>query len=187
MKKIVILSMAFLFCLLSAQGQTLKADKEKVKEDKKEVKADRVALKKLEGTMVSVQSKNAFNEDFSGATNVTSKRLDVFDEFLFTNKNGKQEMAYYDIDSKLVGTTQTRQFSDLSPKVQEQIKKDYKDYTIGPVIFFNDNETNTTDMMIYGKQFEDSDNYFVELTKGAKKIIVQVDSEGLVFFFTELN
>jgi len=42
-------------------------------------------------------------------------------------------------------------------------------------------------MMLYGKQFEDADNYFVELTKGAKKIIVQVDSQGLVFFFTELK
>lgn len=46
----------------AVQGQTQKTGKEQAKETKKE----RVALRKLEGTMVSEQSKNAFNADFNG-------------------------------------------------------------------------------------------------------------------------
>ncbi len=62
----------------------------------------------------------------------------------------------------------------------------YKDYTIGPVVFYDDNEANSTDMILYGEQFEDADNYFVELSKGTKKIVVQVSPEGVVYFFKQL-
>ena len=47
-------------------------------------------------------------------------------------------------------------------------------------------KTITTDMILYGLQFEDQDNYFVELTKGKDKIVVQVTPEGDVFFFKQL-
>ena len=187
MKKIVILSMTFLFCLSAVQGQTVKTDKEKVKETKKDLKSERVALKKLEGTMVSDESKTAFYEDFSDAKNVTSKRDDTFDVFTFTNSDGVNLKAFYDIDSKLVGTIQSKQFSDLNPKVQEKIKKDYKDYTVGPVIFFRDNPENSTDMIVYGSQFDDADSYFVELSKGTKKTILQIDTEDVIHFFKEID
>jgi hypothetical protein len=41
-------------------------------------------------------------------------------------------------------------------------------------------------MLLYGIQFQDEDNYFGELTKGNKKMIVRVDPRGLVEFFKEL-
>ena len=69
----------------------------------------------------------------------------------------------------------------------EKIKSEYKDYTIGDVTFFNDNELNDSDMILWGLQFDDSDLYFVELTKGSSKIIVQVDAESRVSFFKELS
>ena len=187
MKKIVILSMTFLFCLSAVQGQTVKTDKEKVKETKKDLKSERVALKKLEGTMVSDESKTAFYENFSDAKNVTSKRDDTFDVFTFTNSDGVNLKAFYDIDSKLVGTIQSKQFSDLDPKVQEKIKKEYKDYAVGPVIFYKDNPENSTDMIVYGSQFDDADCYFVELSKGTKKTILQIDTEDVIHFFKEID
>jgi hypothetical protein len=55
------------------------------------------------------------------------------------------------------------------------------------VIFYDDNEHNDNDMMLYGIQFEDEDNYFVELSKGSKQIVLQVTPEGNIFFFTELK
>jgi hypothetical protein len=41
-------------------------------------------------------------------------------------------------------------------------------------------------MILWGLQFDDRDLYFVELTKGASKIIVQVDAEARVSFFKKL-
>ena len=104
-----------------------------------------------------------------------------------SNRENSQMKAFYDINSKLVGTTQTKTFADVPIKGQEQIKKDYKDYTVGTVIFFDDNEANSTDMILYDIQFDDADNYFVELSKGTKKIVVQVNTEGDLFFFKDLQ
>jgi hypothetical protein len=94
--------------------------------------------------------------------------------------------TFYDIDGILVGTTQIKTFGDVPVKGQQAIKKNYKDYTIGQVVFYDDNEANDTDMKLYGMQFDDKDNYFVELLKGTNKIVVQVNTEGDVFFFKDL-
>jgi hypothetical protein len=187
MKKLAILSMTFLLTVAVTQGQTQKADKEKVKETKKELKTERVALKKLEGTNVSTISRQNFIADFKDAKNVVWKRIDTYDKATFDNKEGQSISAYYDIDGKLVGTTQYKTFADVPVSGQKEIRKMYKDYTIGPVIFFDDNELNSTDMIMYDVQFDDADNYFVELSKGTKKIVVQVNTEGVVFFFKELK
>jgi hypothetical protein len=184
MKKFAVLLMTFLATVAVLTGQAQKA--EKVKETNKEQKSDRVALKKLEGTIVDNKSKIAFETDFKGATNVQSKRVDTFDEFSFINKDGHKMKAFYDENSVLVGTTQDKAMADLPPKGLQKIKEMYKDYTIGPVVFFNDNELNETDMILWGIQFDDTNNYFVELSKGTKKIIVKVSSGGSVNFFKNL-
>ena len=187
MKKLAILSGAFLFIVAVAQGQTQKAEKEKVIENKNEVKTERAELRKLEGTEVSVLAKNNFSKDFSDAKNVQSKRVDTFDEFLFTNKDGQLTKAYYDYDGNLVGTTQRKTFADIPIKSQQQIKAKYKDYKIGEVFYYDDNDINDTDMILYGLQFDDNDLYFVELVKGTSKIVLQVDPEARVSFFTKLS
>ncbi len=186
MKKLVVLSMTFLFAMSIVLGQTQKADKEKTKETKKEAKAERVALKKLEGADVSTVARNNFSSDFKDAKNVEWKRVDTYDKASFTTKDGKKMSAFYDFDGKLVGTTQFKTFADVPENGQKDIKKNYKDYTIGQVVFYDDNENNDTDMILYGVQFEDQDNYFVELTKGTNKIVVQVNPTGEVFFFKQL-
>jgi hypothetical protein len=184
MKRLAILSMTFLFCLSVIQGQTKEQEK---KETKKEQKTERVALRKLEGSNVSTIAKNNFSAEFKDAQNVQWKRVDTYDEATFTNKDNHQMKAFYDFEGKLVGTTQHKTFADVPVKGQEQIKKEYKDYTVGQVLFFDDNEANSTDMILYGIQFEDEDNYFVELSKGNRRIVVHVNMEGSVFFFTELK
>jgi len=40
--------------------------------------------------------------------------------------------------------------------------------------------------MLYGAQFEDADNYFVELSKDKNKLVLQVNNEGIVFFLKKL-
>ncbi len=178
--------MTFLFAMSIVLGQTQKEDKGKNKEPKKEAKAERVALKKLEGQAVSDLAKSNFSFDFKDAKNVEWERIDTYDKASFTDKNGKKMSAFYDINGKLVGTTQFKTFADLPENGQKDIKKNYKDYTVGQVLFYDDNENNDTDMILYGVQFEDRDNYFVELEKSNRRIILQVSPEGEVFFFKQL-
>ncbi len=186
MKRFAILSMAFLFTMSIVHGQTKQEEKKEIKDTRKELKTERVALKKLEGNVVSERAKNNFLVDFHGATNANWKRVDTFDEVTFKNKDGQDMKAFYDSDGVLVGTTQNKTFGDLPAAGQKEIKDKYKDYTVGKVIFFDDNEANDTDMILYGTQFDDADNYFVEMAKGTKKIVVQVNPKGETLFFKEL-
>lgn len=186
MKKLGLLLMTFLFAMTVVLGQAQKPEKEKSKETKKEAKAERVPLKKLEGTTVSPVAQRNFTSDFKDAKNVEWKRVDTFDKASFTTKEGQKMSAFYDFEGNLVGTTQFKTFADVPENAQKEIKKSYKDYTIGSVVFYDDNENNDTDMILYGTQFEDQDNYFVELSKGTNKIVLQVDMRGEVFFFKKL-
>ena len=153
---------------------------------KKEKKAERKELRKLIGAEVSIQAKQQFQVDFPNATNAKWKRANVFDEVSYTN-DGKSWKSFYDNEAKLVGTTSIITFAELPAKGQKYIKEKYKDYSIGTVVFFDDNEFNETDMLLYGLQFDDEDSYFVELTKDTKKIVVQVKKSGEVIFFKELS
>lgn len=177
--------MTLLFVFSVAQAQTKKAEKEKVQEPKKEQKTDRVPLKKLEGTTVSETAKNSFIADFANATNVKWERSGTFDEAAF-DKDGQKLTAFYDSNGKLVGTTSSKTFADLPIKGQQEIKARYKDYSVGQVIFFDDNETNDTDMILWATQFDDEDLYFVEMTKGTSKIILKIDPAGFVSLFNKL-
>jgi hypothetical protein len=169
MKKLAFLSVMLLFVLSAVQGQPKPR-----------------TLKKLPAGNVSEISKNSFIVDFGNIPNVKWKRGETFDEATF-KKNGKEMTAYFDIDGKLVGTTNKVTFAEVPANGREKIKTEYKDYKVGPVTFFADNKGNETDMILYGMQFEDADNYFVELTKGTRKIVVQVSPEGNVTFFEELK
>ncbi len=41
-------------------------------------------------------------------------------------------------------------------------------------------------MILYNNAFDDEDNYFVELQKDNKTIVVQVTMDGLIGYFTAL-
>ena len=164
--------MTFLFAASVVIGQATKTAK--------------VPLKKLEGKEINSMAKDNFVKEFGNIPNVKWVRSANFDEATFLQK-GKEMKAYFGYDGKFVGTTTHVTFADLPASAQSEIKTRYKDYTIDPVIvFFDDNELNETDMLLYDTQFDDADNYFVLLTKGSKKIILQVNTEGTVFFFKEL-
>lgn len=182
MKRLAVLLMAFVFSLSATHGQMQKTEKAQTKETGKE-KA--VTLKKLEGTTVSSLAKTNFYADFGNIPDVQWRRIDTFDEASFT-KDGKSMKAFYDAFGKHVGTTTQADISDVPSRGRQEISKQYKDYSIGSVIFFDDNEFNDSDMILYGSQFADEDNYFVELTKGTDKIVVQVNPEGQMFFFKKI-
>ena len=109
-----------------------------------------------------------------------------FDEVTFTF-NGHEFTAFYDDKSTLIGTTSEKTFSDPPINAQNYINRKYGDYTVKDVPFYDDNEMNSSDMVLYGLEFNDPDSYFVELQKDNKDIILQVPLSGSVNFFKELK
>jgi len=193
-KKLLIFSAAGLIIAASASAQTsieiLNNDVASVNKNeattKKEKKEERKEIRKLKGQEVTYQSREAFFKDFGDVPVTKMERTVNFDKFIFT-QNGQEMTAYYDIEANLVGTVTDKTFSDLPANAQKYIQDKYKDYTPGSVIYFDDNELNETDMILFGTQFDDADNYFVELKKENKNIIVQVNMKGEVGYFSEMK
>ena len=190
MKKLIIASFSLLLAAATTQAQTsytalktnIKKDKQEQAASKKEKREERKELRKLEGKEVTYQSKEHFEQDFPSAKEVTWKRTDYFDEATFT-QDGKNMRAFYDNQSDLVGSSTTMKLEDLPADAQKYIQKKYSDYTVDEVFLFDDNEYNQTDMILYGHQFEDADNYFVGLEKDGKMTVLQVNPGGQVSDF----
>lgn len=193
MKKLFVLSVVVLL-IVTVNAQTdaasIRKDEAKLKKEqfiiKKEKKVERKELRKLEGKEVGSQSKQAFYSDFGNITVSKWERTANYDKATFT-KDGQAMTAYYDFDSKLVGTTSHKTFADIPASAQKQIDAKYQGYTKADVIFFDDNEINETDMIMFGNQFDDADNYFVDLKKDNKEIILHVNMSGDISFFKQLK
>jgi len=187
MKKIMIVPVALLLAGASLHAQNNSASIAKANMEKKGAKAERKEakkeLRKLEGDDVSSLAKTHFYQDF-GDMHPSWRRTSYFDEASFV-KEGKPMTAYYNNQAELVGTTSPASFSDLTMKAQNDIKKHYPDYTIDRVILFDDNESTESDMVIYGSVISDEDNYFVELSKDQKTVVLKVTLDGEVSYFTD--
>ena len=195
MKKLAILLVMLLpaFSVLNAQTQTMTAERGNSSEYGKEVKSAKPAKSEKAPLMtrasesVSSVSMISFGIDFPKAEDVVWHRTENLDQATFTNaKDGMRTRAYYDSDGNLVGSTTARKLADLPVRAIQTIKTDYKDYAIGPIIYFLDNALNDADMVLWATQFDDSDMYFAELDKGTQKIIVRITPSGDVSYFKEL-
>lgn len=178
------LTLLFSLAVIQTQAQ-VSQERAQINKTKKELKTERETLRKLEGTKVSELAKTHFNTDFGKVSDPVWKRVGSYDEVSYM-KNGKKMESFYDYNANLVGTSRNIKFADLPAKGQKEIKTKYKDYKVGQAIFFDDNEVNETDMILYGVQFDDEDKYFVELTKGTEKIVVNVTPAGFVSYFKKL-
>lgn len=168
------------------QASAITDDKESSRhETREERKANRLLRKEeaeYEPTQLVAQH---FERDFPNAQEVSWIVRD-FETAGFVNE-GKIMHAFYDWKGELIGTTTAIDYTTLPLSARKQIEKGYKDYTIGEVVLFDDNEFNESDMMLYGSSFDDEDNYFVALTKESKELILKVDQQGNVSYFQEIN
>lgn len=193
MKKILLLSAtALVFTgIVSAQlsQAAIKTDEKALTHEentiKKEKKEERKELRKLKGSEVSESAKLQFYTDFGDIKGVTWRRGEIFDVAMFTQDGAKQS-AYYGYDHKLVGTTTKKTFADLPKYAQQYIDKQYKGYTKEAVLLYDDNEANESDMVLYGRQFDDEDSYFIELAKDGKTVVLQSTMDGVVTFFKSM-
>ncbi len=154
--------------------------------DRSERREERRALRKQSASEVSYFSEQAFYRDFGKQANVNWRHEDGFDIASF-EINGIAELAYYDRDAVLVGTTQHKTFFELPAAAQQYINEKYADYTVEGIVFFDDNEANDSDMMLFNRSFEDADNYFIELSKDGKKIVLQSDPRGNIKYFSTIK
>lgn len=190
MKKYAVLSAtAFVFSIASfaqadnATDQGLTGNSRLSRQERKE---ERRSLRKQLADDVSYFAEQAFYHDFGNLPNVSWRHENGFDIASFES-GGVAQSAFYDREAELTGTTMRKSFFDLPEAAQQYINKKYPDYAITGVVFFDDNEANATDMILYDQQFDDADNYFVELSKDGKNIVLQSDMRGNVQFFTELK
>ena len=149
------------------------------KEERREERRERDS----QASYMSIQS---FHTDFPGIEPMQWKWIDNYDEATFT-KDRKTMSAFYDWDGKLVGTTEHKTFADLPLDAQKYIDQKYKEYTPKAVIFYDDNEFNETNMVMYNYEFSDEDSYFVELQKGNDNIVLHVKMNGDVLYYTSLK
>lgn len=190
--KNLLISMTLILAALAAQGQSdtqlaNKEAKKERKEAKKEMKDQRITLKQLNGEGVNEESKTHFMSDFGNKADVAWTRDLYFDKATFTNDKGTKTSAFYDSDGELVGTSTPSSFESLPATAQTEIKKYYMNYEHAPVIFYDDNESNDTDMILYGVQFDDADNYFIEVTdKKSYPVVLKVTPQGQVTFFSSM-
>jgi len=191
MKKLVVATMSILMVLIvntSNARDTRTMARSAKKGSAIESKMKRKEIRKTERNLVPVMDMDAFRTDFGNVPDVSWERDQMLNVASF-RKNGKMIKAYYDDMSHLVGTTTPETFADLPKYAQKQIKKHYKNYTVDKVTYFKDNAANNQNMLLYGVQFEDANNYFVELSnkKDNKIIVLQVNPQGQVFFFKDLS
>lgn len=191
MKQLAILSVTALFALAmfqaSAQGQTVRESQMRKKELKSDLKTEKKTLRTLKASEVRATSKTQFVADFGDIPDVQWAKFKNFDIATFT-KDDRTMKAYYDSESKLLGTTTPTTFENLPATGQRRLLAKYKNHTVGKVFFFDENEAyeNEEDMELYGVPFEHLDHYFVELINGSTRIMVKVTKEGDVSFMTKL-
>ncbi|MFT3704307.1 MAG: hypothetical protein QM802_18205 [Agriterribacter sp.] len=131
---------------------------------------------------IRLASRQQFSGDFPAATDINFWQSNGIDVISFLQSN-IQYKAYYDAGSKLIGTVTPKTIADIPANALASIRKKYKDFTIDKVIFFDDNELNKSEIVLYGQTFGDADDYFAELKNGSKKFGLRITMDGSVSFF----
>jgi len=174
MKKLILGSLTFLFVLGMVQFVAVSATN-KVLTAKETGYAGKYS-KTYETGNVKAATKRKFNADFGSIPNVIWEKSKTLDKVTFV-RDGYKMVAYYNSHSRLVGTGSAGTMSGMSGQTLAGIKTMYKDYSIGSVIFFDNNEANITSKLVYGIRLKE-ENYLVELSSETRKIIVRVNVIG---------
>ena len=156
------------------------------KEKRLELRTEHKEMRKLNVNNVSNLTLKSFTNDFGeNSSNVSWTTTELFDLANF-NKEGQEMTAFYDFGGKLLGTSVNKSFSDLPLRGQNSIRRTYKNYSVQSVTLYDFNNQNDLQMILSNGQYVDSKNYFVQLSNGKNKIIVQVDLAGQVYYLEKL-
>jgi len=134
--------------------------------------------KKTEGATVSYSVQQAFNADFSTATNTVwtvTKNCQKADFII----DGTKKTAFYNLAGDFLGITQTTSYKAIPAKSQKMIADSYKGYTPSEVIVYQANEALNNDI--------EPTSYFVDLKSADHEILVRVANSGNVEFFKQVK
>ncbi len=185
MKKLFFVSVIFLLALPMMAGEMVSA-KRSASAPKKETKGGKAGTRMSEETAaINPVAEENFKVEEGNTSRVRWTKEGIFDEASYV-KDGIRMMDYFDFSGNLVATTSIRKFSDLPVKTQDKIKSEYKDYKVGTVLFYNDKREFPTEVYMYGHEFDSSDNWFVELKKDTRTLVLKISPDGEIFLFTEL-
>jgi hypothetical protein len=187
MKRIGVITAAFLFAYTIGFVQTspILARNNTKNPNRIEKKNERKASRKLNLSMVNEASKNNFNTDYADVSDVKWVKSINFDEASF-NQSGREVKAFYDKEGQLVGTTTHLKLTDLPVKCQNAIERTYKDCAVGSIIYFNDNQVQNPDLLLNDIKVTNTNSYYIEMSKGSNKFVVQATPGGDVYFFKNL-
>jgi hypothetical protein len=143
-------------------------------------------MRKLTENNVSNFSLKSFNDDFGSNSTVAWTRTDLYDIASFI-KNDRETKAYYDFEGNLIGTTTVKLYTDLPIRAQKIITKRYPGYTPDFSIIYDLDKLTDTQMILINDEFVNADNYFVQLSKGTAKIVLQVTPVGQVILFKKIK
>jgi hypothetical protein len=195
MKKSIVCALAFMAFSTFAQAQgyaQILLEHDVASLDNQEaasvqhLKAQKLQKQTVNKKATSEAAANQFYLDFEDVRIIKAEKANYFDEFTFI-KGTETITAFYDSNAHLVGTSSEKTFDDLPTKAQTYIAENYAHYVVNKVVMFEDNVQNQKNMVLYNRDFEDADNYFVELQRGKEKIVVKVTPEGEVDYFADIQ
>lgn len=152
---------------------------------KRELRAEKQSIRAVEN--ISSQTMEKFKNSFPGAQNAEwSVPGEQFVEVQFLSRKNKPMMAYYSFDSHLLGTGHYADYSSLPANAQKFIGKKYKDYTPVKVMWIDLNEDSDEALDLFQTPVP-NDGYFVQMKNGNKQIVLQVETDGEVSFFNNIE
>ena len=116
---------------------------------------------------LSYSVKSSFEKHFRDAQNVSWTVRESFVKASFSLLGQKVE-AFFGDDGELIGTSRKVQFERLPVLAVSKIRKEYEGYAVGETIELT--------------KYDDT-NYYVSLSKGEKKQILEVTPSGRVSVF----
>ena len=189
MKNLTISFVALFFAFGVCQGQTQDiknyASNPEKKEKRIEIRSENKEKRKNEEKTVSANSLKNFKKDFGVISLVSWVRTDHYDEASFIN-NDQKTKAYYDFEGNLVGTAIDKSLTDLPIKGQKSIEKEYSGYSVEFVILYDFNKLSDAQMILYNDQLSYPKNYFVQMSNGKERIVLQVTPVGKVYYFKKI-
>jgi hypothetical protein len=186
MKKLAILVITTMFTASMIDAQSQSPSENESKAPSREAGTAKAPIISTGNESVSFESQNSFDIDYPKVSDVAWEKTGSIDQVNFVS-DGQKMSAYYDNDGNLIGTTTSKTLADLPEKAQKILSSKYADYTVGPVIFYHDNDKNDANMVLWATEFDSEDLYFAQLNKGSDKIAVEITPSGDVSYFTQIK
>lgn len=110
--------------------------------------------------------RESFNTTFRKATEVSWTSYSTFEKATFVLDNVQRE-AFYNFDGRLLGTSRTASFDELSAKAKASFSKQFEGYAVREAILFSE---------------DDEDAYYISAENQKQTVVVKVTGDNISLF-----